>query len=124
MADINRTVKVASGIGVVLGVWLIVAPLALGYGETAPIWNDILVGIVVAIVAGLNLANPIRHSSLSWANVILGIWLLLAPFVLRYGEDYIVSGINRPLWNDVALGILIVVLGWLSATLTTKPGPK
>lgn len=121
MSDINQTVKVASGIALALGIWLIVAPMALGYEDWAATWNDILVGVVVAILAGLTMARPVRYSSFAWINVVLGLWLIVAPFVLRYGDDDLLAGVNRPLWNDVTLGILVVVLSWLSATMTTKP---
>jgi hypothetical protein len=34
---------------VALGVWLIITPFALGYSEHAdPLWNDIIVGVIVA----------------------------------------------------------------------------
>ena len=39
----------ASWTNVVLGLWLIAAPFVLGYsGTAAPLWNDIIVGVVVA----------------------------------------------------------------------------
>lgn len=124
MADMNQTVRVASGVALALGIWLIVAPMALGYEDRAATWNDILVGVVVAIIAGLTMARPLRYSRFAWINVVLGIWLMVAPFVLRYGDDYILAGVNRPLWNDIMLGILVVVLSWVSATMATRPGSK
>jgi len=37
----------------VLGVWLIIAPFLLGYSAlAAALWNDIIVGIVVVVLAG------------------------------------------------------------------------
>ncbi|MCL4425773.1 MAG: SPW repeat protein [Firmicutes bacterium] len=38
-------------VNLILGIWLIIAPFVLGYGKSAGAWNDVLVGIVVAIVA-------------------------------------------------------------------------
>jgi hypothetical protein len=36
-----------------LGLWLIIAPFTLGYTATgAAMWNEIIVGIVVALCAG------------------------------------------------------------------------
>ncbi|MEW5718865.1 MAG: SPW repeat protein [Chloroflexota bacterium] len=36
-----------------LGLWLIIAPFTLGYSATASaMWNEIIVGIVVAACAG------------------------------------------------------------------------
>lgn len=36
---------------VLAGIWLIIAPFVLGYSETsASLWNDIILGIVIAVV--------------------------------------------------------------------------
>lgn len=37
---------------VLAGIWLIIAPFVLDYSQTtSALWNDIIVGIIVAIVA-------------------------------------------------------------------------
>lgn len=41
---------------------------------------------------------------LSWANFILGVWLVIAPFALVY------RGISAALWDNVIVGIIIAVL--------------
>jgi lysylphosphatidylglycerol synthetase-like protein (DUF2156 family) len=41
---------------------------------------------------------------LSWANFILGLWLIVAPFVLHYND------ISTAMWNNVIVGIVIAVL--------------
>lgn len=38
---------------------------------------------------------------LSWANFVLGLWLIAAPFALLY------RGISSTLWEDVIVGLLI-----------------
>ena len=39
--------------------------------------------------------------ALNWANVALGVWLLMAPFALSYER------IQAALWEDVVVGLLI-----------------
>ena len=39
--------------------------------------------------------------ALSWTNFALGLWLVIAPFVLLY------RGIQAALWDDVVVGLLI-----------------
>jgi hypothetical protein len=39
--------------------------------------------------------------ALCWMNFTLGVWLVIAPFVLLY------RGIQGALWDDVAIGLLI-----------------
>jgi SPW repeat len=41
---------------------------------------------------------------LSWANFILGVWLIVAPFALVY------RGISAALWDNVIVGIIVAVL--------------
>lgn len=39
-------------LGVIFGIWLIVAPFVLGYSTvTNAMWNDIIVGVVVAVIS-------------------------------------------------------------------------
>lgn len=43
-----------SWVNLIAGIWLIIAPFALGYIAAAPLWNDIIVGIIVAATAVWN----------------------------------------------------------------------
>src|SRR3954469_7890715 len=40
----------------------------------------------------------------SWLNFILGIWLIVSPFVFLY------RGISEALWDNVVVGILVALL--------------
>ena len=48
----------------------------------------------------------------SGLNAVLGIWLILAPFILGY------STLTPAVWNDIVVGILIVAL---AGTRVSKP---
>ena len=41
---------------------------------------------------------------LSWVNFVLGLWLIIAPFVLHYRE------LSLAMWNNVIVGIVIAIL--------------
>ncbi|WP_224240597.1 SPW repeat domain-containing protein [Hyalangium gracile] len=82
----------------VLGVWLFVAPLVLGYAERAARLNESLVGLAVAVVALLAASRP----ALRFVNIALGGWLLLAPLLLGYGDS------TLPTAHDIILGVLII----------------
>jgi len=41
---------------------------------------------------------------LSWVNFVLGLWLIIAPFVLHYQE------VRAAMWNNVVVGIVIAIL--------------
>lgn len=102
-----------SGINVLLGLWLVIAPFLLGYsGLTAALWNDVAVGALIAILAGIRTAKPLQQEGISWTNVVLGAWLIVAPFVLGYGAAQAQPGsaTGAALSNDIIVGLLVVVL--------------
>lgn len=43
------------------------------------------------------------------ANVVLGAWLIISPFILGQG-----AAAGAALWRDLILGVAIVFLEWLS----------
>lgn len=53
-----------------------------------------------------------QHSGTSWLAVLLGVWLLSAPFVLGYPRYY---PLLRGTANDLALGTAVVTFALLSA---------
>lgn len=107
--DSRSQIKSASGFNLLLGLWLIIAPFLLSYATSASRGNDITIGIIVALLAAFRLLGVYRAAWLSWLNALLGIWLIIAPFVLRYGS-------SSALWNDVIVGLFIAFLGLWSAT--------
>lgn len=108
-----------SGLNMLVGLWLIAAPWLLGYSlvPTAK-WNDVAVGAAVVVLAGIRIAFPARSLGISRVNAALGLWLLVSPFVLQYGEDFVMR--NVAFWNDVVAGVVILVLALLSAGATRR----
>jgi hypothetical protein len=43
---------------------------------------------------------------LSWIFIILGIWLVLSPIVLVFSDGH-------ALWNNIIIGIMIIISGFL-----------
>ena len=54
----SQQVKVLSGINIVLGAWLIIAPFLLSSTDMVARWDSIVVGAIVLIVAWIRAANP------------------------------------------------------------------
>ena len=110
--------RTASVLNVIAGIWLIISPFALGYanpGLRGAEWDTVVIGIVVAVLAWIRAANPLHFVGLSWINFVLGIWLLISPFVLRYSAQ------PTAMWNDVIMGIIVIVLSICSAAATRSP---
>lgn len=98
----------ASGIGIIAGLWLMAAPFVLGYaGIEAAKWNDITAGALVLVTALFRSFSPRARPAWSVADLVLGFWLLLAPFVLGY------ASYGTPLGQDVVMGLTVLLLAWL-----------
>jgi uncharacterized membrane protein HdeD (DUF308 family) len=101
--------RVPNGLNIIAGIWLIISAFALHYA-TMPgaLWNDVVVGVVVLILAAAQVAYP-RSFQWSWLNAALGIWLIVGAFALRYAT-------SRPFrWNNLVMGIIVALLSLWSA---------
>lgn len=110
----KSNVQMASGLNVLAGIWLIIAPFILSYNNVAgSTTNDVIVGIVVLVLAAARtMGDNYKASWMSWVNFVLGVWLILAPFVLGYPTG------STAFYNDIILGIIIAVLAAVSALST------
>ena len=101
---ISTTIKWLAGVNGLLGLWLIAAPF-IWSAPVGDLWSDVIVGLLIAGLAGYNYYRELNDRSASQAsaalNTLLGIWLLIAPFVLS------VNGVL--LWNDVLVGALVLL---------------
>lgn len=107
-------VKVASGLNFLAGVWTVISVWVYGAAYTGgSAWNGVVVGIVIAVFAAIRFLAPRSATSLSWINALLGVWLIISPWVFGY------AGTNIPLmWNGVIFGIIVLILGVWSAAAT------
>lgn len=112
----DRQVKAASGLSFLVGIWLIISPSV--YGEpTVPgaAWNSIIVGIIIAIFAAIRFFAPRSAVGLSWINALLGIWMIISPWIYGYTAN---TGF---MWNSVIVGLIALVLAIWSAAATRSP---
>lgn len=109
-------IKIASGLNLALGIWLIVAPFVLRYATEASPANDVTVGVIIAVLAAIRVFEAYGAAWVSWLNVALGTWLLVAPFILTYSSA-------AALWNDLIVGLLVICLGVWSAGASRRPRP-
>ena len=89
-----------SWVNIVLGIWVIVSPFVLASHSSKAIWNNVITGALVCILAIIRWS--IHQRGWSWLNLILGIWLVISPFV------FFLSG--AAMWNNVILGIIVAAL--------------
>ncbi|WP_323775725.1 SPW repeat protein [Leisingera sp.] len=96
------------------GIWLILSPQVLGLAQTSPepvagfpaaIWNFIIIGVIVAGLAGFELF-AFRDWE-EWIGAALGTWLIVSPWALGFNETLPATV------NAVASGLVIATLsGW------------
>ncbi len=56
--------------------------------------------------------------AISWIIALLGIWLIISPWVLGF------SGDMAAVWNAVIVGIIVLILGAYNALTTAGGAPR
>lgn len=97
----ERKIRWQDWVNVLFGVWLIISPFIWGYSDNAvAAWNSYILGIAVALFAIIALFSPQAWEE--WVNLILGVWLIISPFVLAFS-----SGLADATWTNIIMGILV-----------------
>jgi hypothetical protein len=96
--DVENEVR-TSWVNIILGIWVLISPFVLALTLPRAIWNNVILGIVVGILAIIRciVRNQVGWS---WINALLGLWLIISPFVLNFAS-------TAGLANNVILGIII-----------------
>ena len=108
-ADLGQ-IRWASGTNILIGIWLFIAPQLLGPPQRSIRWDDIIVGVVLIVLAGLRFIQPVGRFWMSWINACIGLWLIAAPFVFHC-EDIIEQV------NDLTAGFVVFVAGTISGSV-------
>jgi hypothetical protein len=110
--------KDAVWINLLIGIWLIIAAFVLVPLTTARAWNDVFFGVVL-VVSSWVILSALRPVGTVWFEALVGIWLILAPFVLDYG-----AAAARPVagqWNDIICGIVTVAVSLIALQEVNRP---
>lgn len=92
------------GLSLILGLWLIVSPWVLGFtGIGAAMWNAVVFGIVVALMA-LAALTTFRDWE-EWTDMAIGAWLAISPWVLGFATGTEGSALTG---NFVVAGLLVL----------------
>lgn len=111
----EREMMAASALNILAGIWLIFAPFVLRYADLREIaWSTSIVGILVALIAGVRVLGLHRAAAPSWVNAALGAWLIVSPFF--FGG----AGVATVVWSSVIGGAIIMLLAIGSARATER----
>jgi predicted anti-sigma-YlaC factor YlaD len=98
--------KRVSWITLILGIWLVISPFAFGSTvvNTAA-GNNVVLGVLLIGSSWWILAASHDVTGLSWFQMLCGVWLVVAPFVLQYGAT------RHSALNDVVVGGITFLVG-------------
>ena len=105
----DRQLRVTSGLTVLLALWLILSPFVLSFAGSTGMWIAVAVGAIVLVLAWIRYNSPLSAPLLSWVIALLGIWLIISPFLFG------MSGVTALLWDYLIVGLGFVVFGALGA---------
>src|SRR3954463_4384112 len=108
VAEPREEARTDAVLNVIAGIWLIVAPFVLGYGDGDPYWNDIVFGALIALVGVARVLSGTRYAWLSGLNMLFGAWVFAAAFWL--------DATARASWNDAIVGAIVFLLGAVAAS--------
>jgi hypothetical protein len=97
----------ATSLNLLVALWLVMTPTLSSYhGQAAATWNQVVVGVTVAVIALLRTNLSDRWARLSLVNIGLGSWLIIVPVLLAPSAGF---G-SEIYWNDLIGGVAIVSL--------------
>jgi hypothetical protein len=115
--DHSTQVRTASTINILLGIWIVISPWVYGIGSATSgmIANSIIVGGLILIFGAIRDASPHARTGFSWANIVLGAWTVISPWIYQY------SGTMPRVWNSVIVGLAVIALAiWSGAATVTE----
>lgn len=100
-----------SGLTALAGLWLLSAPILIGYGDEDPALVDALTGIAIMTLALVRVGGAFRSAWPSWVNALLGAWVLTG--VWRAESETAAT-------NDLVVGLLVLLFSVASALSTRR----
>lgn len=110
--DYGAQARMASGLNVVLGIWLIASPWVFDYGGRPAILSRMFLGTLIAFLAAIRVASLNNSVGLSGINLLLAFWTVVSPWAYQY------ETMEALLLNDIIVGMLVAALAIWSAIAT------
>ncbi|MFJ8109465.1 SPW repeat protein [Streptomyces sp. NPDC096132] len=116
----GRDVALVDGPVFLLGLYCAVSPWVLHYSSSQPalMTHNLIVGVAIGLLALGFTAAPARMYGLSWAMCALGVWMIIAPWIVGDSPD---AGVAV---NNIIIGALAVILGMMCAFTAARSAPR
>src|SRR5689334_12141786 len=115
----GRDVALVDGPVFLLGLYCAASPWILHYTTSQPalVTHNLILGIAIGLLALGFTTAPARMYGLSWAMCAMGVWMVIAPWVVGSAPD---TGV---ILNNIIIGALAFVLGLMCAGTAAKSAP-
>jgi hypothetical protein len=106
----DRTTRWPDGANLILAAWLFISPWVLQFAYTGAAngsvaaWDAWVLGVVVFVVS-LSAMGQRFVKGQEWLNLVLGIWIFIAPWVLTFAGSN-----STPAWDHWIVGALIFLV--------------
>lgn len=119
-ATTTMGVQAIETLALLTGVYLAISPWVAGFNNLQTLTvNNLIVGIAFAVLmsGGFGRAYERTHS-MAWACCALGVWTIIAPWVISGDVDT-----TKTVVNNVLVGVIALVLG-IAASVVAAVGGK
>jgi uncharacterized membrane protein len=93
--------RVCDVLNLILGAFLLVSPWIFGFASGAPTQNAVISGIIIAVLSIAALSAFAQWEE--WLNLIMGLWVLVSPWVLAFADSTAMS-------VHVIVGVVVAVI--------------
>ncbi|MGW4564252.1 SPW repeat protein [Streptomyces sp. NPDC004561] len=116
----GRDVALVDGPVFLLGLYCAASPWILHYTASQPalMTHNLIMGIAIGLLALGFTRAPERMYGLSWAMCAMGVWLIIAPWIVGSHPD---QGV---IINNAVIGALAIVLGLMCAGTAARTAPR
>lgn len=112
----GNDVALVDGPVFLLGLYCAASPWIVHYTFSQPslTTHNLIVGIAIGLLALSFAFTPTRMYGLSWAMCAMGVWMIIAPWIVGNGPD---AGV---IWNNIIIGALAFLLGAVCAMVAAR----
>jgi hypothetical protein len=114
----NSTTKTLSWLIVLAGIWEVISPWVLGFSNLpSAMINAVITGallIIYGLVAAFTRSSGLAMV-LNWLNALVGLWLIVAPFVMGFAALSYAAEIS-----SIIVGAVAVIFGIWAAVAASR----
>jgi hypothetical protein len=120
------------GLVLLAGLYLVISPFVVGFGMLTDVAaNDVITGVVLALLAVGCARGFDRMRSIAWVIPVIGAWIVVAPWVIYHPPaneplNVVASPpVTTPVWlSNVVAGAVVVLAGVGLAALRADRGAR